>query len=428
LLKALLADVAVRPPQGGHPRLSILGPLEAQLQRADLMVLGGLNEGIWPGKAAPDPWLAPAIRARLGLPGRPRETGLAAHDFVRGLGAREVLLTRSRRDASAPLVPSRFWLRLEAFAGGLPAEERLVAIARRFEGGGQPEPVPAPRPAPPAALRPQRLNLTEVDTLVVDPFAFYARRMLRLAPLDPLDEDPNAATRGTRIHGVLEHWVKDGSGTLAQLEQKAREMLHAEGKSFPLLRALWSPRALRAILWAGEQVLAREALGWEVLAAEAGGELVLANGIVVAGRADRVDRDADGNLAIIDYKTGRAPSAAQVQAGLASQLGLLAAMAAAGARAVDKSPVPPGPPGELAYWRLTGGSKPGDISNPLKAKSAPSPVEHVEAVLAHVTQVTTALLQSDAPMRPQVHPGFSWGDFDHLARVAEWLDRPERRR
>ena len=112
LIGAFLSDIAVRPPYGKHPRLAILGPLEARLQRADVMILGGLNEGTWPRRPSPDPWLAPAIRTRLGLPGTLRDTGLAAHDFVQALGAKQVILTRARRDDSGPMVPSRFWLRL----------------------------------------------------------------------------------------------------------------------------------------------------------------------------------------------------------------------------------------------------------------------------------------------------------------------------
>ena len=190
LMTALLNDIAVRAPWGGHPRIRILGPLEAQLQRADLMILGGLNEGVWPGRPAPDPWLAPVIRTALGLPGLARATGLAAHDFVGALGAPRVLITRARRDAAAPLVPSRFWLRLKAYAGRLDEAEDLLAFARRIDGGGAPQQRPPPRPCPPVARRPRQVAVTAIDTLITDPFAYYARSILRLDKLDPLDQDP----------------------------------------------------------------------------------------------------------------------------------------------------------------------------------------------------------------------------------------------
>ncbi|MFZ4689972.1 MAG: double-strand break repair protein AddB [Polymorphobacter sp.] len=428
LVAALLSDIAVRPAYGGHPRIAILGPLEARLQRADLMILGGLSEGIWPGRPSPDPWLAPAIRSRLGLPGLARAIGLAAQDFTGALGAADVLITRARRDASAPLVPSRFWLRLQAFAGLAP-DDRLLLLARRLDSRGGRTRIDPPRPTPPLGRRPHRLSVTEVDTLTADPFAFYAKRMLRLSKLDPLDQDPTAATRGTRMHDVLEQWIKGGSGSLARLDQLAEAMLQAEGALFPLLRALWAPRARRALRWAGETVLAREADGWHAVAAEAGGVLRLPNGIELKGRADRIDRHDDTGLAVIDYKTGRTPTAAQVQGGFASQLGLLLAMAAGGELMTSQGVrVATGVPGAVAYWKLSGGKEPGKIVDPLAGKSAMTAAELVDFVLNHVEELTTALLLRETPLRPKVVPGLGWDDFDHLARVREWQDRPRRRR
>ena len=355
-LLASLLDAAVRPAWGGHPRLSILGPLEAQLQRADLMILGGLNEGSWPGLPAPDPWAAPAIRSRLGLPGLARSIGLAAHDFVSALAAPQVLLTRARRDATAPLVASRFWLRLQAFAGGIAADDELLLLARRLDGHGQPDSAEPARPAPPAVRRPKTLSVTAVDTLINDPFAFYARALLRLQPLDPLDQDPTAATRGTRVHAVMENWIGSGGGSLERLAQMTEEMLLIETAAFPLLRALWAPRARRALAWAGREVHAREAQGWQPLAAEARGVLTLANGIVIEGRADRIDRDGEGRLTVIDYKTGTLPPAANVRAFRANQLALLMAMAEQGAMRSRSGGVPRGIGAGLEYWQM-GGAK-----------------------------------------------------------------------
>src|SRR5439155_14880052 len=81
LLRQLLDARAVRPPYGGHPRIFIWGLLEARLQRADLVVLGGLNEGVWPALPAPDPWLPPKVRATLGMPTLESRIGLAAQYF-----------------------------------------------------------------------------------------------------------------------------------------------------------------------------------------------------------------------------------------------------------------------------------------------------------------------------------------------------------
>ncbi len=98
LLADLLTGETVRPPYGGHPRLFIWGLLEARLQRADLMILGGLDEGRWPPQQSPDPWLAPGIRRLLGLAAPERQQGMIA--LVPGLAAREVVVTRAQRAAA----------------------------------------------------------------------------------------------------------------------------------------------------------------------------------------------------------------------------------------------------------------------------------------------------------------------------------------
>jgi ATP-dependent helicase/nuclease subunit B len=205
-------------------------------------------------------------------------------------------------------------------------------------------------------------------------------------------------------------------------------MLHTQTGQFPLLRALWAPRARRALAWAGEAIHEREAAGWTTMLAEAGGEMRLPNEITLRGRADRVDRNAAGELAIIDYKTGQPPTGAQVRAGFASQLGLLMAMAATGRLATQAGPVLPGTPLELAYWQLSGGATPGKLVDPLKGKPPLDAATHADDVVARAVTITDRLLNGPTPFEPKLYPGLAWGDYDHLARVAEWLDRPARRK
>ncbi len=426
LAGALLADVAVRPPYGKHPRLAILGPLEARLQRSDLMILGGLNDGVWPRRPSPDPWLAPAIRTRLGLPGTLRDAGLAAHDFVQALGAKQVILTRARRDDSGPTIPSRLWLRLQAFSGGVVPDAELLTLARGLDGGGEAHPVDRPAPSPPPGTRPRALVVTEVDTLASDPYAFYARNILGLRAWDPLDQEPTPSERGTLIHDVLESWSASGGGTVERLMRGAEQMLAKDGRA-PLLRALWAPRVRRMIEWAGQQVIDRERQGWEVIAAEAGGSMTLTNGIVLRGRADRIDRDAAGRLAVVDYKTGAPPKRSQVRSGFANQLGLIAVMAAAGRLATKSGfQATAGVIAEIAYWQLKGGRDPGTITDPLGGREPVDPADHLDFVMARVTRLTSDLLLGGAPFLAKVRPLLSRDDYDHLARVAEWLGRPDR--
>ncbi|MEI6485497.1 MAG: double-strand break repair protein AddB [Sphingomonadales bacterium] len=428
LLAALMAPKAVRVPGQGHPRLAILGPVEAQLTRADMLVVAGLNEGTWPGRPAPDPWLAPAIRAQLGLPGTARAQGLAAQDFLRAASAPQVLITRARRDAGGPQVASRLWLRLRAqFERGgappLPRRDDLIAIARGVDAAsGLPQALAPPLPSPPLALRPKRISITEIDTLISDPFAFHARNILRLRPLDPLDQDPTPALRGELAHTVLERWIKAGHGSEIQLRQLMAEVLDAETSHFPLLAAAWRPRIERALLWAGAQVLKDEQQGWKTLLAEVNASMMLPGGIELRGRLDRLDRHEDGQLRVVDYKTGSPPSGARVKALEANQLALGLALAAAGALTQDTLPVAGGPPGAIEYWQLKGGRREaGKRSDPLGAKiDVPA---HAEAALERAKALIDRYLLGTAPFQPKLRPQWAWGDYDHLARVAEWINR-----
>ena len=319
LLAAFLKNVPVRPAYNRHPRLAIYGTLEARLQRADLVVLGGLNEGVWPPVTAPDPWLPPKVRAALGLGGPQRAAGLAAHDFVEGLGGAEVLLTRARRDDSAPTVPSRLWLRLAAYAGpALREDAELAAWARALDRPATVTPATRPAPAPPVEQRPRALSVTGAEKLRADPFSFYADRVLKLRVLDGLDEDPGASERGIDLHEVLETWT-NGGGDLTAIGEA---MLRRKWALHPLMLALWAPRVRRALAWVEDEMRDWEAAGWSDPRAEAGGKLELPAGIVLTGRADRIDRNQAGELAIIDYKTGTIPSRAQVEGRFSLQMGL----------------------------------------------------------------------------------------------------------
>ncbi|WP_419815996.1 double-strand break repair protein AddB [Glacieibacterium sp.] len=422
LLGSFLGSVPVREAYGKHPRLAIYGTLEARLQRADLTILGGLNEGMWPSRAAPDPWLAPQVRKQLGLDGIDRAVGLAAHDFVQGLGGGEVLLTRARRDDASPAVPSRFWLRLRALAGeAIAADSELLELARALDRPATVTPAERPRPLPPVARRPRRISVTAAERLKADPFSFYASRMLRLDALSPLDEDPGAAERGTDLHGVLEAWTKSG-GEPEDLQALADAMLADKWSNHPLMGALWAPRIRRALEWVVEQTGEWEAAGWGDSVAEAGGLLELPSGITLTGKADRIDRNAAGELAIIDYKTGTVPSFAQVDGGFALQMGLLALMAERGKLG------PAATVGAVRYWKLGGGKVAGKVTNPLERmrKEFISAHDHVAATLVRFDALCEAYLLGSEPFTAKLHPDHAarYSDFDHLARVAEWQARP----
>lgn len=418
MLEQLLERVAVRPPYGQHPRLFIWGLIEAQLQSADLMILGGLNEGVWPSLPPPDPWLAPRIRVELGLPSLERRIGLAAHDLVNGLGGREVLVTRARRDARSPAVASRFWLRMEAMTGGLTRHPHYRRWAQRVDAPAAYNPAKRPAPAPPTAERPRRISVTEVDRLKADPFAFYARRMMRLAALDPVDADPSAAWRGSAVHAVLDAWMKHDKCDPAKLRPRAEQLL-ADAAAHPLLRALWEPRLLEAIDWIATQVAANREAGRLPLRAEAYGTCGIA-GVELYGMADRIDRDGDGNLAIIDYKTGQPPSNKAVAEGYSLQLGLLGLIAEHGGfEGIE------GVPTAFEYWSLAkkNGTL-GHLSSPVVGRNSIDPADFTTVAARNFTGAAETWLTGGAPFTAKLHPEHApYAEYDQLMRLDEWYGR-----
>ena len=419
LLTHLMADIAIRPPQGGHPRLSIWGVLEARLQQADLMVLGGLNEGVWPGLPAPDPWLAPRLRAELGLPGLDRRIGLSAHDLASALGGRQVLVTRARRDASGPAIASRFWLRLEAMTGGLTRAPRFKSWAQSIDHDDNPAaPAARPAPCPPTNARPREISVTQVDRLKADPYAFYAASMLRLPELDPVDADPSPAWRGSAVHQILEDWFTEDACNPDKLIGRAEKLLR-DSDAHPLMRALWRPRLVEAISWIAEEVRSELANGRQPIAAETDGRVDLA-GVSLRGKADRIDRLPDGGLAIVDYKTGKPPSAREVAAGYRLQLGLLGLLTDRGAfRDIE------GEARVFEYWSLAKDKDSFGHIRPPFSKNGPITADNfIDHAVRVFSEAAEKWLTGSEPFTAKLHPEYApYGEYDQLMRLQEWYGR-----
>ena len=415
LLRQLLDERAVRPAYGGHPRIFIWGLLEARLQRADLVVLGGLNEGVWPALPAPDPWLPPKVRSILGMSTLEFRIGLAAHDFASALGAPEVLITRASRDSRSPTVASRFLLRLDAISGGLPRDRVLERITRALDNPGAAHPVDRPAPAPPAEQRPKTISVTQVDRLKADPFAFYASAMLRLRLLDPVDADYSARWKGDEVHKVFEAWLQHDECHPDKLRARAERLL-ADEAIHPMLRALWAPRLLEAIDWIAEMERGNQAAGRKPLRAEITGEAVLA-GIDVHGRADRIDRLPDGGLAIVDYKTGKPPAKKAIDAGFALQLGLLGLIGRAGGfEGVS------GEPEVFEYWSLIRDR--GGFGKCVRADKDMGEGEFLDRAYRSFTEAAEKWLTGTEPFTAKLNPAYApYGDYDQLMRLEEWYGR-----
>lgn len=443
-IKQLLDSVQLSPPARTHPRLAIWGLLEARLMRADTVILGGLNETVWPPQPSPDAFLNRALRSALHLPQPERRIGQTAHDFVAAFGgADRAILSRAKKSGGAPTIPSRFWQRLFAYAGpggdgkntgefsawfrARARGERFLAIARALDDAGPAAPAPRPNPKPPAHLVPRQLSVSRVESLVRDPYAIFAQSILELDPLPGVGVTADFALRGTLIHDVVarfadsvDPFAPDATTTLIAMGER----LFAASGVDPERISFWRPAFRRA---------ARDYVEWErgrrpniaKLDLEQSGEIELTlvdqSRFRLTGRADRIERLKDGTLALIDFKTGSPPSRKEVLRGLSPQLTLEAAMATRGGfDAADKGRAA----SSLIYVRLSG-AKSGAFESDLADASKRDPVDASAVPEKHLAQLQRRMnaLVSGAlgfPSRPIPKYARDVGDYDHLARVAEW--------
>lgn len=418
VLMRLMDGREVPPPQAaGAARVAIWGLLEARLQRRDLMILAGLNEGVWPAPPGDDPFLSRAMRARLGLPSLDARIGLAAHDFAQLANAPNVVFTRALRRDGAPTLASRWLWRLQTLVKGAQAEgEALLARAHDHVAWAQtldkPQaitPAKPPQPRPPQGRRLARLSVTGVETLIRDPYAVYARRILKLESLKPIGAPAGPAERGTAVHAAIERFG-DGDDP-HELSRLLDDELRRHG-ILPERRAAERERLALSVARLVDWFAARRARNAQVFR-ELRGELQVGD-VLLTGIADRIEI-APGHAAILDFKTGAPPTDAQVQSGLSPQLLLEAAMLARGAFAgVGKAETT-----ELIYWRF-GNADP----TPRAVNLDEGPHEAGEKALASLRGLFARYAAEEQPFisKPRVFRIKLYDDYDQLARRKEWAD------
>lgn len=421
MLDVLMRGISVRPAYGAHPRLMIMGPLESRLIQADYVILGGLNEGSWPPAPKTDPWMSRPMRNSFGLPGPDRDIGLSAHDFVQCLCTHTAILTRAERAGTAPTIPSRWLQRLDTVlqAAGLNlAKSDWLDQVRTLDEPIDSLTFPRPAPMPSVQDRPIKLSVTEIETWMRDPYAVYAKHVLSLRKLDPVDQKPDAADRGTILHDTLEQFTKAYPHTVPHTAyDDLLSMGHTrlyEQVADAKTRHFWGVRFDQAASW-----FFPHEVQWRTqanpVATEVKGDLTLPNmPFTLTAKADRIDRMKDGSgLAIIDYKTGTHPTEKQIISGLSPQLSLEAAMAMEG--------VFPGVPGEkpaqLSYWKLSGG-RGGGKATTLKS----DPNDLAEKALLGLENLVRVFANENTHYLSLPRPAFrpKYQDYAHLARVQEW--------
>lgn len=437
LLAGMLRETIVRGPQRAHPRLKILGLLEARLIEADLFVLAGLVETVWPPAAQSSAFLNRPMRAALGLSSPERRIGQTAHDFVQAMGAPRIVLSLSKKRGGSPAAPSRFLQRMSALAGENPWAQcrargaRYLHWAKIIDQPGAPsKSIEEPRPCPVVALRPDRFSVTEIETWRRDPYSIYAKKILRLQPMEDIDPEEGAAEIGTMLHQALADFLTRHAH--GPLPAKSADILteYARERLAPLL----TQPDFRFFRWPRLQVTLREYIEWEAerraltdtLLVEQSGriDISLADGsaLCLTARADRMEQLTSGAIAICDFKTGAPPSAPQVNSGLAPQLTLEAAMVQMGGftafAAKDEADAPApelwylgiSSKGKFTATRLGDGKTKLDIGAVI--------TQHFEGLV----QMANQFRSPDTPYRARPVAKFKsqYLKYDHLSRYKEW--------
>ncbi|MGL5361491.1 MAG: double-strand break repair protein AddB [Bosea sp. (in: a-proteobacteria)] len=464
VFQMLANEATVRRPFAGHPRVRIWGLLEGRLLSADTLVLGGLSEGVWPPAATIEPFLNRPMRTELGLPSPERRIGQTAHDFVQAVMSPHAVLVRSLKEGGTEAIPSRFWQRLKAVTprpnwdAARARGQGYIDLARALEATGEPNPIARPRPTPPARLQPTSLSVTEVDTLYRDPYAVYARHVLKLDPLEPLLREPGASDLGSIIHQAIADLAKASPtrlppDALALLAQTGDRLLR-EHEHKPEVRPFWWPRFLKTM----QGFIDFERPGWErishmVAESSAAVEFELADGSTfrLRCRADRIEVLRNERLALVDFKTGTVPTAEMRRQGFAPQLFLEAALAQAGGFGADVPRYPMAAldyvsvkPGEVRRQAALDAKSTGKAEKSSAKKGAPKPEKTAADLEAEETATGQALADETAihlarlleqlvefragkrPFASRTAPQYIRysGPFDHLSRYKEWSAAP----
>jgi ATP-dependent helicase/nuclease subunit B len=430
ILEQFMASITVRPRYGTHPRLMILGQLEARLIQADRVILSGLNEGTWPPDPGHDPWMSRPMRENFGLPLPERSITLAAHDFVQGACGREVFLTRSMRVDDAPSVPARWLQRLDTFLSAVHINPEFIhddiyqKYAEHLNKVKSVNPIERPAPTPPIESRPRQLSVTKIEKWLQDPYSLYAEKILKLRKLDPLEKQFDAAERGTLLHEIMDRFTKKYPKDIPENAQDdflfiAQDLLKQNNYDSATMN-FWKPRLKRLSNWVTDNEK-----NWRQHASlnvtEAKGEFIFTDNLdapfTLTARADRIDNLHDGMAAIIDYKSGGTYSVTKMHSAELAQLPLEAIILEG--NGFHQSGVPIKKVGSLIYWTLTGSKPAGKISALNDRAKIEESLEFAKSGLIQLIQefdkVETAYMAI-----PRLDNAPRFNDYEHLERIKEW--------
>jgi ATP-dependent helicase/nuclease subunit B len=431
LFESLIGELSLRPKYGMHPQLDILGPIEARLQNPDIMIIGEVNEDIWPKETPVNPWMSRPMRVMCALPSLEEKTGLLAHDFVHSFMTKKVIMTRAVKKAGTQTLPSRWLLRLQTVlkAGGFSWQEKTDDLLSFMDKADSYVPWPKPAPTPPVESRPTSFSATGIERLKKDPYAIYAEHILHLKKLEELDTPAGYREYGNAVHRAVQIFTslpekEQTLDRLLALGQQEMEKEHFDS----FFKTFFANRFNKTAAWFVQQQEQRLPFIQKTLS-EIKGTIEIKNdsGQVwnLNARADRIDilNTPKNAVLLIDYKTGYVPSIDEVYYGYAPQLTLEALIAQQGGFEELQSLPRPLTLQNPEYWKLsnkeTGGKITQSVANSKKQYKFD---EVMDLTLKGLKNLMQWYSYEDTPYEVRPNPKYvpSYSDYEALERLGEW--------
>lgn len=315
-----LSSVQIRPNLRDDTSVRVLGTIESRMQSADVIILTGLNEGMFPALGYENPWLPRSVAQQIGLPPAQRKVSLMALDFISLSCGKNVYWLRSKTAGGAQTTESRFLSRISVAENDAnPTEKQDTDFLQVVRSRDNVSLVPLDLSAPMPPMDRSAVYVTELELLIHNPYAFYARHILRLKPKDDWWVGPGPKEFGTLVHSVIENYKIEKSKPtdqmiveiISRLDAAARHILPQGSVVF----YFWHKRFIEiapAIL--------------QMLNTSQGGESELKIETKITGRVVRAIADRVWDGVVLDIKTGAAPNKSQLEQGNMPQLPLEAFM------------------------------------------------------------------------------------------------------
>lgn len=300
-----ISSVSIRPTKTEDCKVCVLGTMESRMQTADVIILTGLNEGMFPSTGYENAWLPRSVAKQIGLPSPNRKVSLMALDFMNLSCGKEVYWLRSKQSGGTLTTESRFLSRVRVTVGDIEKDD-VILESVRAEDDVPYKPLDYSAPTPP--IDKTDVFVTEIELLIHNPYAFYVKHILRLKRKDDYWVLPDARNFGILVHDVIEN-AKDFNAQklIDEMDARAKQVLPDNS----ILFYFWHKRFCEIApfvesFFKNKPIEYKEILG----------------SVNIAGRNVRARADIIWDGVVMDIKTGSAPTKKQLLDGTMPQLPL----------------------------------------------------------------------------------------------------------